>query len=693
MAQSFTVSNLNLNNDSFDEPKHKSNLQRLIDELLTPLQKAWEAYCQSNGWKDGKIKISSGYRNKKHNSKVSYASKTSAHLIGFAADINPSNGKKKEFYQWLRTSFLRSGVRFDQCICPERNKSGGSWAHIALANNKGEQRMKVFEMYAESGKAVNAETVGASGSLAGNSSYEPSYSGSSSASRNDFEVELDNSLYDKSGTVKTEDWDPFSEDLILTKDNLHSALFEGLLEYYDEDEIDFSEYRDFNESLDEDIEIDDNGELSGYSDGTVVILYDVNGSVVDTKNIETETKKPNSESRKDGDVEFNDDSTNQEAFEENVFGSKIGLSELIQNSISTNGDVAGETSTKKMAKFYQKTSNLIEALDGSDADKGSGSDKSNKLDPNGKVVVSYGKCSVCGKPLTKPTNSGTCSRKCQIKHNKDMITGDLKKLQDAEKNIQGKISNITSATNSLMSSVADMTGMLTDIRNMNLDKRYLDYFKVRINTLIQYIKQKIQKALVSKNYKLLRAIQTAKGGIDSAEGGILSVLKSVQKAIAAAKALLDQFMVVFDVAFKMVCSIIPFTLNEDSLHFGFTPKSFLMCPGKFACALPNNNINNSCGNIMFADKIETIVRKAFPPLKDTDYILPPAVFKVRKIFSEENTKTVQMLMDTLSMIMKGPTDPLPTYEHLKISNIWFLIFILSSWGPNAMKHFGMPLYP
>lgn len=73
------------------------------------------------------------------------ASETSAHRLGYAADIVPSNGKITEFKQvvhwWLNDTICRyhDGIPFDQCI-DVRNASGSEWVHLGLMNAQGEQR-------------------------------------------------------------------------------------------------------------------------------------------------------------------------------------------------------------------------------------------------------------------------------------------------------------------------------------------------------------------------------------------------------------------------------------------------------------------------------------------------------------------------------------------------------------------------
>lgn len=91
-------------------------------------------------WGSG-IKITSGYRNEELNKAVGGV-KNSVHQIGYAADIQPTNGKMKEFAafveKWARNKY------FDQIIV-ERSKKV-SWIHVGLWNNDHKQRRMCFLM-------------------------------------------------------------------------------------------------------------------------------------------------------------------------------------------------------------------------------------------------------------------------------------------------------------------------------------------------------------------------------------------------------------------------------------------------------------------------------------------------------------------------------------------------------------------
>ena len=89
-------------------------------------------------WGSG-LRCSSGFRCPKLNTAVNGATR-SAHLVGFAADISPVNGKMDEFEAFLK-DYLKD-KQFDECLWESRGKS--RWVHIATHSIDGKQRRKMF---------------------------------------------------------------------------------------------------------------------------------------------------------------------------------------------------------------------------------------------------------------------------------------------------------------------------------------------------------------------------------------------------------------------------------------------------------------------------------------------------------------------------------------------------------------------
>lgn len=141
MAKYFTVAEM-LKSETADKNKIKNTpsveVEENIEELLEVLDDLREFYGKP-------IRISSGFRCTELNKLVG-GSSTSAHVIGYAADLQPIGDTfenfKAEVLRWLD----KSGVKFDQCII-EKSKSA-QWVHFGLYNRKGQQRGQQFSLKA-----------------------------------------------------------------------------------------------------------------------------------------------------------------------------------------------------------------------------------------------------------------------------------------------------------------------------------------------------------------------------------------------------------------------------------------------------------------------------------------------------------------------------------------------------------------
>ena len=139
LTYSATAEKLNINNTT-TSTEVKNNLLELIS-ILDGIREGWTAISRTKGWGSGAIIVNSGYRCDALN-KVIGGSKTSAHSIGAAADIEPKNQRNKEFYEYCK-KYLKDKP-FDQLINEKPDNGIPSWIHIGMKNKKGEQRRMVF---------------------------------------------------------------------------------------------------------------------------------------------------------------------------------------------------------------------------------------------------------------------------------------------------------------------------------------------------------------------------------------------------------------------------------------------------------------------------------------------------------------------------------------------------------------------
>lgn len=91
-------------------------------------------------WGSGII-VSSGYRCPELN-KALGGSETSCHKIGWAADLQPANGKIEEFKEFVVDYF--KDKPFDQLLLESSGNT--QWVHYSKYNSKGKQRCQCFKI-------------------------------------------------------------------------------------------------------------------------------------------------------------------------------------------------------------------------------------------------------------------------------------------------------------------------------------------------------------------------------------------------------------------------------------------------------------------------------------------------------------------------------------------------------------------
>ena len=142
LTRSATADKLGIDNNPKEE-YIKDNIIELI-EVLDGVREAWTVKCEKECWGSPAIVVNSGYRCDALNNAIG-GSKTSAHSIGAAADIEPKNQRNKEFLRFLEQYLLDNHIPFDQLLSEYPDKNGvPSWIHIGLKNRQCKQRRMVF---------------------------------------------------------------------------------------------------------------------------------------------------------------------------------------------------------------------------------------------------------------------------------------------------------------------------------------------------------------------------------------------------------------------------------------------------------------------------------------------------------------------------------------------------------------------
>jgi hypothetical protein len=140
MVQSNTADRLKISNNP--PTSVRVHLTETIT-LLECIRAEWEEYCERYSLGTPAIRISSGYRSPELNKAVGGV-KTSAHVEGYAADLQPVNGKQDEFERFFATEFSHMGYAYDQIII-EKSKTA-RWVHVGYKRADGKQRRMCFTL-------------------------------------------------------------------------------------------------------------------------------------------------------------------------------------------------------------------------------------------------------------------------------------------------------------------------------------------------------------------------------------------------------------------------------------------------------------------------------------------------------------------------------------------------------------------
>lgn len=138
MARYFTLKELTRTSRKIDNtPTFEAvhHLEELVEKLLDPLRYAY-----------GKpIKVNSGYRCPALNKAVGGVT-TSAHLQGYAADLDDLNGDTEALIKFAKTWVILNRVSFDQLIRETSADGKTVWLHIGLYGPGDCQRGQILNL-------------------------------------------------------------------------------------------------------------------------------------------------------------------------------------------------------------------------------------------------------------------------------------------------------------------------------------------------------------------------------------------------------------------------------------------------------------------------------------------------------------------------------------------------------------------
>lgn len=337
------------------------------------------------------------------------------------------------------------------------------------------------------------------------------------------------------------------------------------------------------------------------------------------------------------------------------------------------------------------------------------------IDQFGHYLMKGGTCPVCGKHIDFMPSNGYCSLTCAAKDLLRKISETLKGEYTVETpEIIERIKNILDYFNLVLNVVSKVPDILAGTASM--PEEYRNYVTAKVNIVFLELKKIINLLLIKKDELIIKLLRRIKfGTIDAKLSPLFAVINQVIKAVQLAKEALENALAAAYNTINKVSGL--FYIGPQEYGFFFTLKSNMaVCPfyktdptvykagqlGKPFWGMGVMNIafdmskcqfkldigmKSALQNVDF-QKINTIVRKAFPPITAPEYLMDPELFDVRLALSDQNAPAIEKLVRLLEGTIVIGGDFLPTYERLKLTNIWFIAAILTTWAPTTRSIFG-----
>ncbi len=337
------------------------------------------------------------------------------------------------------------------------------------------------------------------------------------------------------------------------------------------------------------------------------------------------------------------------------------------------------------------------------------------VDQFGHYLLKGGTCPVCGKHIDFMPGNGYCSLTCAAKDLLKKITQTLKGEYEVETpEIIERIKNILDYFNLVLNVVSKVPDILAGTASM--PEEYRNYVTAKVNIVFLELKKIINLLLIKKDELIIKLLRRIKfGTIDAKLSPLFAVINQVIKAVQLAKDALEKALAAAYNTINKVSGL--FYIGPQEYGFFFTLKSNMaMCPfyktdptvykagqlGKPFWGMGVMNIafdmskcqfkldtgmKSALQNVDF-QKINKIVRKYFKPITAPEYLMDPELFDVRLALSDQNAPAIEKLVRLLEGTIVIGGDFLPTYERLKLTNIWFIVAILTTWAPTTRSIFG-----
>ena len=304
-----------------------------------------------------------------------------------------------------------------------------------------------------------------------------------------------------------------------------------------------------------------------------------------------------------------------------------------------------------------------------------------QFDETGTVPRKKVQCPKCKKWVDELGPNGYCSTACGLAARTQRAAASMS--QSAEQTIEyiQQIRDVLKLIDMCLNLITKLPELIKG--KAKLPEEIREYITLRIDTIFLKLKVVVNNLMIMKNDKIIQLLDKIKlGALDSKLqvifapiSTIITTIISLQTALASAIAAIMPLlkMPLYGIppqsyGWMMTAKSMQYAETAGKIFIEIVPKANLALP------LPNmlSNINTSA--------ILNMVRAAMPPIQDVEYFLDPTIFKVRYAVSHLNTPGIKKFIQMLESLIVLGADTFPRYSRLKLSNVWFVISILTGWG-------------
>jgi hypothetical protein len=254
-------------------------------------------------------------------------------------------------------------------------------------------------------------------------------------------------------------------------------------------------------------------------------------------------------------------------------------------------------------------------------------------------------------------------------------------------------------------SVTNKLSKDSSITQLSVDSKYTKYLATQIilkkfqilKYRIELIKTGVQITIAKLTKSVLSGILCGKG---SAKDPINATISSTMTSAAAAA---NTILSVIDSIVTMINSIIIMNVNGAGMAFFQTPKSIT----KVDIIIANSNqsiTNNIPGSVdQMISKAENKIRESNGKIKQAKILSMGVAGAASATSGNFNAGSFGSLPKfdpsiirnavTMLMQMLADADAIPRYEKLSVSNIRFLVFLVTGFEPAGKRTFGIPGFP